>query len=428
MAQSAHTTTQHSFSPLDASAIRAEFPILNQPLEGRQRLAFLDSAASSQKPTAVIQALDDYYRKYNANIHRGVYQLSEIATSKYEESRHLVASFVNAATPREIVFVRNTTEAINLVAKTWGRQNITRGDLILVSYLEHHSNLVPWHMLAEVTGAVIKGIPLTSDLQIDEEAFDLLLTEEPKLVAITHVSNSIGTINDVVSLTAKAQAAGATVLVDAAQSVPHLPVDVQAIGCDFLAFSGHKMLAPMGSGALYARRKHLDAMPPFMGGGGMIKKVRIDSSTYQDGPARHEAGTPSVGDAIGLGAAVEYLTALGMDRIREHERELMAYAMAKLPEVEGLVQLGSPDLAVRSGVISFTLNDIHAHDIAAILDSSNVAVRAGHHCNQPLMDLLGITSTTRASFYVYNTPEDVDQLVDALHNVNRIFEVGAASR
>ncbi len=423
MEHSGHLSTTHPYSPLDAAAIRADFPILNQPLEGRQRLAFLDSAASSQKPTAVIQALDDYYRKYNANIHRGVYQLSEIATSKYEEARHLVASFLNAASPREIIFVRNTTEAINLVAKTWGRKNIKLGDLILVSYLEHHSNLVPWHLLAEETGAVIKGIPLTADLQIDVEAFDLLLTEEPKLVAITHVSNSIGTINDVVSLTAKAQAAGATVLVDAAQSVPHLPVDVQTIGCDFLAFSGHKMLAPMGSGALYAKRKHLDAMPPFMGGGGMIKKVRIDSSTYQDGPARYEAGTPSVADAIGLGAAVEYLTALGMDRIREHERELMTYAMEKLTEVQGLVQLGSTNLSVRSGVISFTLNDIHAHDIAAILDGSNVAVRAGHHCNQPLMDLLGITSTTRASFYVYNTPEDVDQLVDALHNVNRIFEV-----
>jgi cysteine desulfurase/selenocysteine lyase len=417
------TTTDRPTTSLDAEAIRAEFPILNQQDDARPRLAFLDSAASSQKPAAVIEALSNYYEHYNANIHRGVYHLSEMATSKYEEARHLVASFIGAASPREVIFVRNTTEAINLVAQSWGRANIVAGDLILVSLMEHHSNLVPWHLLAAATGARIKGIPLTADLQIDMPAYDELLKEEPKLVAVTHVSNSIGTINDVKSITAKAHAAGAIVLVDGAQSAPHLPLDVQNIGCDFLAFSGHKMLGPMGSGALYGKRSLLDAMPPYMGGGGMIKKVRIDSSTYQDGPARFEAGTPAVGDAIGLGAAVEYLNRIGMDAVREHERELLLYAMGRLDEVAGLIQYGARDASVRSGVISFTLSDIHAHDVAAILDSDNVAVRAGHHCNQPLMDHLGIVSTTRASFYVYNTPQDVDQLVEALNKANKIFEI-----
>lgn len=423
MEYSIPTDLQHPITPLDAAAIRADFPILNQPQGGRGWLAFLDSASSSQKPAAVIEALDDYYRRYNANIHRGVYQLSELATSKYEEARHLVAAFINAASPRECLFVRNTTEAINLVARSWGDANIKAGDLILVSYLEHHSNLVPWHQLAERTGAQIKGIPLTPGLQLDMEAFERLLAEEPKLVAVTHVSNSIGTITDVKTITAKAHAAGATVLIDGAQSVPHLPVDVREIGCDFLAFSGHKMLGPMGSGVLYGKRALLDAMPPFLGGGGMIKKVRIDGSTYQDGPARYEAGTPAVADAIGLGTAVEYLTKLDMERVREHERELLEYAMQRLDEVPGLVQYGSRDLAARSGVVSFALSDVHAHDIAAILDGANVAVRAGHHCNQPLMEHLGVVATTRASFYVYNTPEDIDQLVAGLHEVNRIFEI-----
>jgi cysteine desulfurase/selenocysteine lyase len=421
MEQSVPASIQHPVTPLNAELIRADFPILNHREEGRPPLAFLDSAASSQKPVSVIETLDDYYRRYNANIHRGVYQLSEMATSKYEEARHLVASFIGAASPRECIFVRNTTEGINLVAQSWGRKNIKAGDLILVSLMEHHSNLVPWHLLAEEKGARIKGIPLTDDLWIDMEAFEALLAEGPKLVAVAHVSNSLGTINDVQTITARAHAAGATVLVDAAQSAPHLPVDVQAIGCDFMAFSGHKMLGPMGSGVLYGKRALLDAMPPFLGGGGMIKKVRIDSSTYQDGPARYEAGTPAVGDAIGLGAAVEYLNGLGMDRVREHERELLEYAMGRLTEVPGLTQFGPEDPEVRSGVISFTLGDIHAHDIAAILDSENVAVRAGHHCNQPLMDHLGLVATTRASFYVYNTPQDVDQLIGALHKANKIF-------
>lgn len=411
-------------TPLDIAAIKADFPILNQPQrDGRPPLVFLDSAASSQKPNPVIDAVSDFYRTSNANIHRGVYQLSERATSLYEQARFLVAEFINAASPRECIFVRNTTEAINLVAQAWGRTNIKSGDLILVSYLEHHSNLVPWHLLAEQTGARIEGIPATADLQLDLAAYGKLLEQGPKLVAVTHVSNTTGTINDVAAITAQAHAAGARVLIDAAQSAPHMPVDVQSIDCDFLAFSGHKMLAPMGSGVLFGKREILETMPPFMGGGGMIKKVTISGSTYGDLPARFEPGTPAVADAVGLGAAIEYLNALGMDRVREHEREIVAYALQRLPEVPGLVQYGPTDLDLRAGVVSFSLGDIHAHDVAAILDGSNVAVRAGHHCNQPLMQHLGITATTRASFYVYNTLEDVDRLIDALHEVNRIFAV-----
>jgi cysteine desulfurase/selenocysteine lyase len=411
-------------TPLDAEAIRAQFPILQQPdPEGRPPLAYLDSASSSQKPDVVIEALDDYYRTYNANIHRGVYHISELATSRYEEARHLVADFINAKSAREIVFVRNTTEAINLVANSWGRRNIKEGDLILVSLLEHHSNLVPWQLIAEEKGAEIAAIPLTSDQRVDMDAFEELLKREPKVVAISHVSNGVGTITDVATITKKAHAVGATVVVDSAQGVPHLPVDVRAIDCDFLAFSGHKALAPMGSGALYGKLALLDAMPPFMGGGGMIKKVEIAKSTYAEVPARFEAGTPAVGEAIGLGVAVSYLTEIGMDSVREHEIALFNYALPRLAEVPGLTLFGPEKVEDRGGVISFTLGDIHPHDIAAILDSENVAVRAGHHCNQPLMRELGVAATTRASVSVYNTFGDFDRLVGALHTANHIFKL-----
>ncbi len=417
-----HSPASPRTTPLDAAAIRADFPVLNQPLEpGQLPLVFLDSAASSQKPAAVIEALDDYYRRYNANIHRGVYQLSEMATAKYEEARHLVAAFINAASAREIVFVRNTTEAINLVAQSWGRRNLRAGDLVVLSLMEHHSNIVPWQLLSEEKGIEIAYIPLTSDQRLDMDAYVRLLRREPKLVAVAHVSNGVGTINDVATIIRLAHEAGALVLIDGAQSVPHLPVDVQALDCDFLAFSGHKMLGPMGSGVLYGKRALLEAMPPFMGGGGMIRKVTLSGSTYADVPARFEAGTPAVGEAIGLGVAVEYLTRLGMEQVREHERDLITYALARLPEVPGITLYGPEDPNLRSGLISFTLGDVHAHDVAAILDSENIAVRAGHHCNQPLMQHLGIAATTRASFYVYNTREDVDRLVAGLHKVNRIF-------
>ncbi len=408
-------------TPIDGEAIRADFPILAQTNERGLPLVFLDSAASSQKPASVVDALVEYYRGYNANIHRGVYELSEKATARYEQARHLVADFINAASPRECVFVRNTTEAINLVAQTWGRRNVGAGDLIVATVMDHHSNLVPWQLLAEETGAEIGHVRVTAGGRLDMDHLDELLKREPKLVAFPHVSNSVGTLNDAAEIVRRAHAAGAVVLIDGAQSVPHLPVDVRALGCEFLAFSGHKMLGPMGAGVLYGKRSLLDAMPPFMGGGGMIRKVELGRSTWADVPARFEAGTPAVADAIGLGVAVEYLAALGMERVREHEREVTGYALARMAEVPGVTVYGPTDPAERSGVISFNLGDIHPHDVAAILDEENVAVRAGHHCCQPLMRELGVVATTRASFYVYNTPEEVDRLVDALHKANRIF-------
>lgn len=410
--------------PLDGATLRADFPILNQPIEpGGKPLAFLDSAASSQKPAAVIEAVDDFYRRTNANIHRGVYQLSEMATSRYEEARHIVASFINAHSARECIFVRNTTEAINLVAQSWGRHNLREGAVVLLSAMEHHSNLVPWHLLAGEIGIRLEYIPLTDNQRLDMDAYTRLLTHEPKLVAVTHVSNAIGTLNDVKTMTRMAHDVGALVLVDGAQSVPHLPVDVQDLDVDFLAFSGHKMLGPLGSGALYGKRHILEAMPPFMGGGSMIRKVTLQGSTYADIPARFEAGTPAVADSVGLGAAVDYLTAAGLDRVRTHELELLEYALGRLEEIPKLTTFGPKDLSQRSGVISFTLGDIHPHDVAAILDGENVAVRAGHHCCQPLMQELGVVATTRASFYLYNTTDDVDQLVAALHKATKIFAI-----
>jgi cysteine desulfurase / selenocysteine lyase len=417
------TTTP--IAALDGAVIRQDFPILNQPVpEGKRPLAFLDSAASSQKPAVVIEALDDYYRRYNANIHRGVYEISELATSKYEEARHLVADFINAKSPRECIFVRNTTEGINLVASSWGRKNLKAGDVVLFSVMEHHSNIVPWHLLAEQIGIKVIAIPLTDDLRIDMYAYARLLAEHsPKLVAVAHVSNSVGTLNDIATIAKQAHAADAVIMVDGAQSVPHLPVDVQALDVDFLAFSGHKMAGPMGSGVLYGKEALLEAMPPYMGGGSMIRKVTLERSTFADLPARFEAGTPSVGDAIGLGVAVDYLQSLGMDRVRAHELEMLDYALGRLTEVPGLKTYGSNELAHRSGVISFTLDEIHPHDVSAILDSENVAVRAGHHCNQPLMTHLDVVATTRASFYVYTTTQDIDQLIEGLHKANRIFGV-----
>ncbi|MGE3796548.1 MAG: aminotransferase class V-fold PLP-dependent enzyme [Thermomicrobiales bacterium] len=411
-----------SATRLDGAALRNDFPILNQPQSGnRPPLAFLDSAASSQKPEHVIRAIDDYYRTTNANIHRGVYQLSEAATAAYERARETMATFINARLPKECIFVRNTTEAINLVASSWGKANLTASDRIVLTVMEHHSNLVPWHMLREEIGFAIDYVPLTVDHQLDMDIFANLLRRRPKLVGVAHVSNAIGALNDIAAITQMAHDAGAVVLVDGAQSVPHLPVDVQALDIDFLAFSGHKMVGPMGSGLLYGKRRLLEAMPPFMGGGSMIRKVTLDGTTFADIPARFEAGTPAVADQIGMAAAAEYLTGLGMERIRQHELELLDYAMEQLPGIPGLRMYGPEDLTKRSGAISFTLGEVHPHDVAAILDGENIAVRAGHHCAQPLMAALGIAATTRASFYVYNTRADIDRLVDGLHKVNRIF-------
>ncbi len=415
------TATLAPARTLDAAAIRDDFPLLARSTPDARPLVYLDSAASSQKPAAVIAALDHYYRHLNANVHRGVYHLSEVATEKYEAARRLVAGFINAASDRECVFVRNTTEAINLVAQTWGRTNIGEGDLIVLSMMEHHSNIVPWQLLAAERGAQIAYIPLTDDHGLDMAAFADLMQREPKLVAVTHASNALGTINDVAAIARQAQAAGATVLIDAAQSVPHLALDVQALGVDFLAFSGHKMLGPMAAGVLYGKRALLEAMPPFLVGGSMIRKVGLTESTWAEVPAKFEAGTPAVGDAIGLAVAIEYLINLGMDRVLAHEQVVVGYALERLIEIPGITIYGPKNPTHRSGVVSFTLQDIHPHDIASILDEENVAVRAGHHCAQPLMASLGVVATTRASFYVYNTEADVDRLVAALWVADRIF-------
>jgi len=413
--------TQMNQRTLDTAAIRGDFPILDDHNERGQRLVFLDSAASSQKPTAVIEALSDFYRTSNANIHRGVYGLSERATALYEQARALVADFINADSPSACIFVRNTTEAINLVAATWGRRHVRAGDLIVATVMDHHSNLVPWQLLAEETGADLAHVRVTGDGRLDLDHLDELLRREPKLVAFPHVSNSLGTINDAATIVRRAHAVGAIVVVDGAQSVPHLPTDVRALDADFLAFSGHKMVGPMGSGVLYGKRELLEAMPPYMGGGGMIRRVELGKATWADIPNRFEAGTPAVADAIGLGAAIEYLSALGMERVREHERELTEVALDRLREVPGLRLLGPTTAEDRAGVISFELGEIHPHDVAAILDGENVAVRAGHHCCQPLMRELGVVATTRASFYLYNTLDDVDRLVAALEKANKIF-------
>ena len=414
-----------NISGLDSDRVRADFPILNLPgTDGKRPLAFLDSAASSQKPARVIEAVDDFYRTYNANIHRGVYELSERASLAYEGVREIVADLINAADSRECVFVRNTTEAINLVGSSWGRKNLRPGDRVILSVMEHHSNLVPWQMLREEIGFEIVYIPLTDDLELDLDAFATMVNEKaPKLVAVTHVSNSIGTVNDIATISRITHEAGGLLLVDGAQSVPHLAVDVQALDIDFLAFSGHKLMAPLGSGVLYGKYKLLDAMPPYMGGGSMIRKVTLEGTTFADVPARFEAGTPAVGDVVGLGVAIQYLKDLGLDSVRQHELEMLDYALERLESVPGIRLFGPSTLEHRSGVVSFTLGEIHAHDVSSILDSENVAVRAGHHCNQPLMHELDVAATTRTSFYVYTTKADIDQMIDGLHKANRIFGV-----
>ncbi|MFN8590032.1 MAG: cysteine desulfurase [Thermomicrobiales bacterium] len=406
---------------IDWAKVRDDFPILRETNARGQRLAFLDSAASSQKPEAVIAALDRYYRETNANIHRGVYDLSERATAQYEAARHTVADFINAASPRGVIFVRNTTEGINLVAQTWGRRTISAGDLIVVTTMDHHSNLVPWQMLAEEKEARLEAVRVTDDGQLDLDHLRELLAQGPRVVAFPHVSNSLGTINPAAEIVRLAHAAGAIAVVDGAQSVPHMPVDVQALDADFMAFSGHKMLGPMGSGVLYGKLALLESLPPAMGGGGMIRKVTLERSTWADVPARFEAGTPAVGDAIGLGAAVDYLHALGMEQVRAHERQLTALAFDQMNEVPGLRIVGPGSDVERAGVISFSLGDIHPHDVAAILNEENIAVRAGHHCCQPLMARLGLVATTRASFYVYNTADEIERLVQGLHRAVEIF-------
>ena len=399
--------------------IRADFPILQRTVKDHP-LAYLDNAASSQKPLAVLQAMDDYYRHTNANVHRGVHTLSEEATRLYEGARGRIGRFINAGSSKEIIFTRNATEAINLVAYSWGLDNLGPGDEVLITEMEHHANIVPWQLVCQRTGATLRYIPIYArgDLRLD--LLDELLTERTRLFAFVAMSNVLGTINPTAQLVARAHTVGALALVDGAQSVPHMPVDVQALDCDFLVFSGHKMCGPTGIGVLYGRRDLLEQMPPFMGGGDMIREVHMDGSRWNSLPWKFEAGTPAIAEAIGLGAAVDYLSELGMPWVREQEHALVNYAVEKLSQVEGLRIIG-PDGDQRGGVVAFTLDDIHPHDIAAILDSEGIAIRAGHHCAQPIHDHFGIVATARASFYFYNTFEEVDRLVAAMEKVQSVF-------
>ncbi|WP_448592963.1 cysteine desulfurase [Thermoflexus hugenholtzii] len=404
---------------LDVERIRADFPILHQTVNGKP-LVFLDSAASSQKPIPVIEAMNAYYRTTHANVHRGVYRLSEQATALYEEARRKIAAFIGAASPKEIIFTRNATESINLVAYAWARPFLREGDEILLTEMEHHSNLVPWFLVAQEKGLRIRYIPIDEEGRLRLDLLDALLTERTRLVAVTMMSNVLGTINPLRPIIEKAHAVGAVVLVDGAQGVPHLPVNVQELGCDFLAFSGHKMCGPTGIGVLWGRRELLEAMPPFLGGGDMIRRVTFEGAEWNELPYKFEAGTPAIAEAIGLGAAVDYLSQIGLEAIHRHEQALAAYAMERLSEIPGLRIVG-PSPAERGGVVAFAMDRIHPHDIATILDREGICIRAGHHCAMPLHERLGLTATARASFYLYNTMEEVDRLAEGLGVVRRTF-------
>ncbi|HUQ44259.1 MAG TPA: cysteine desulfurase [Candidatus Limnocylindria bacterium] len=406
---------------LDPEVIRLDFPVLGTQVHGKP-LVFLDSASTSQKPEAVLDAMDAYYREFTANVHRGIYEIGEKATAAYEGARAKVARFINAPDSHELIFTRNATEAINLVAYSWGRRNVGRGDAIVLTEMEHHANLVPWQLLAQERDGDLEFIPITDDGVLRQDVFDVLLRLKPKLVAFTHVSNTLGTINPVREMVEKAHAAGALVLIDGAQAVPHLRVDVQELGADFYTFSGHKMLAPTGSGVLWARRELLEAMPPFMAGGDMIREVHLRRSEWNDIPWKFEAGTPDIAAGIGLGAAADYLVELGMDRVREHEAELLTYALVGLQREHPDVALYGPmDAGIRCGVIPFNVPGVHPHDVAQLLDRSGIAVRAGHHCTMPLHERLDLPATARASFNVYTTRADIDALIAGLHEVKRIF-------
>jgi len=400
---------------LDVAAIRKDFPIFETGI------AYLDSANTSQRPKQVTGAMMEYFETYNSNIHRAAYRIAEEATVHYEAAREKVRTFINAASTKEIVYTRGTTEAINLVAYSWGRKHIKSGDLIVLTILEHHSNIVPWQILAAEKGAHIEYVDIDEKGELRQDQFADLLRRGPKLVAFNLVSNAMGTINPAREMVAAAKKAGATVLVDGAQSTPHQPVDVRALGCDFYAFSGHKMLGPTGAGILYGRRELLEAMDPFMAGGDMIRTVRIEGTTYHDLPWKFEAGTQAIAEVIGLGAAVDYLSGLGMDAVRAHELEITEYAYEAMSEVDGLTVYGPPP-SRRAGVISFSLDGIHPHDLATIADRDQVCLRAGHHCAMPLMTRLGVPATARASFYVYTQKDEVDRLVGSIKEAQRIFK------
>ncbi|RMD79502.1 MAG: cysteine desulfurase [Gammaproteobacteria bacterium] len=403
---------------LDVARVREDFPVLHQEVRGRP-LVYLDNAATAQKPRAVIEAVARYYERDNANIHRGVHALSERATEAYEGARERLRRFLHAADRREIVFLRGATEAINLVAQTFGRSRLGPGDEVLLTQLEHHSNIVPWQLLAQERGVVLRVAPIRDDGSLDLEAFLALLGPRTRLVAVAHVSNALGTVLPVGPIVEAAHAVGARVLLDGAQAAPHLPVDVQALGCDFYCLSGHKLYGPTGIGVLYARLELLEELPPWQGGGDMIRTVSFSGSTFADPPHKFEAGTPHIAGAIGLGAAVDYLEGLGMEAVRAHEEALLAYATEAVAGVPGLRLVGTaPE---KAGILSFVLEGVHPHDIGTILDHEGVAVRAGHHCAMPVMERFGLAATARASFGLYNTREEVDALVDALHRVREIF-------
>ncbi len=404
----------------DVQKVRRDFPVLDREVRPGVPLVYLDSTATSQKPQAVIEAMEVFYRRNNANIHRGVHTLAEEATAMYESAREKVAKFINAPSARQVVFTRNTSESINLVAYTWARANLKPGDLVILTEMEHHSNLVPWHMLATERGVNLEFIPVTEDGLLDLDVYRQLLTRGPKLVSFTHMSNVLGTITPAAEIIRLAHAAGAVTLLDGAQSVPHFPVDVQALDVDFLAFSAHKMVGPTGIGVLYGKAALLDAMPPFLGGGDMIKTVHLRSFLPNTVPHKFEAGTPAIAEAVGFGAAVDYLSALGMDKVAAYEREVTAYALERLEEVPGL-RLFGPSVEPKGGVASFVFDGIHPHDVAQLLDRDGIAVRAGHHCAQPLHEKFGIPATTRASFYLYSTKSEVDKLIEGLYKVKGIF-------
>ena len=405
---------------LDSKAVRRDFPILSKTVYGKP-LVYLDSASTSQKPHSVVRALTDYYEGYNSNVHRGVHALSMEATDRFEEARQKVASFIKADSPESIIWTRNTTESINLVANTWAESHIKPGDEIVLTQMEHHSNLVPWQKVASEKGATLRFLPMAQDGTLNLEDVDSIINARTKLVSVVHESNSLGTINPVKELAVKARAVGAAVLVDGAQSVPHQPVDVNELDCDFLAFSGHKMLGPTGIGVLYVKRDVLEEMEPFLRGGEMVLEVWYDHASWNELPMRFEAGTPNIADAIGLGAAIDYLEAIGMDNVRDHEMRLTSHALNALQEIEELDLFGPSDVNSRGGIVLFHSSELHPHDLGTFLDREGIAIRTGHHCNMPVMRLLGVAATARASFYIYNTEEEIDVLVDALKRALRYF-------
>ena len=403
---------------LDVARLRADFPILATTVRGRP-LVYLDNAATSQKPRSVIETIRRYYTSQNANVHRGVYTLSEQATAAYEAVREKARVFLNARAVQEIIFVRGTTEAVNLVASSWGRANLRTGDDVLVSAMEHHSNIVPWQLVCDATGATLRVIPMNDRGELELDAYERLLAGPVKLVAVAHISNSLGTINPVSEIARLAHARGAIVLVDGAQGAPHVPIDVQELGADFYTVSGHKMYGPTGIGVLYGRELLLDAMPPYQGGGDMIKTVSFARTTFADPPARFEAGTPHIEGGIGLGAAIDFLNGLDREAVGNHEHDLLEYATARLSEMSGVRLVGT---AMRkAAVLSFVVDGVHAHDVGTIVDQEGVAIRTGHHCAQPVMDFFGVAATARASFACYNTRDEVDTLVAALHKVRKVF-------